>query len=104
VSARARETETVRRGVGRVSRERNASQRTHLFHAPAHPLILLPTAVPHLYSQYLTVPSYRGPWNARARVRTGIETVVYKMDKYGNCSILDSDSILGLDAEKPIFR
>jgi uncharacterized membrane protein YgcG len=34
----------------------------------------------------------------------GIETVVYKMDKYGQCSILDAESISGIDAARPIFR
>ena len=43
-------------------------------------------------------------WNACARAHPGIETVVYKMDKYGNCCILDSESISGLDDKKPIFR
>lgn len=34
----------------------------------------------------------------------GIDTVVYKMDRYGACCILDVTSLKGLDPDKPIFN
>ena len=34
----------------------------------------------------------------------GIDTVIYKMDKYGECVILDASSIRGLNGEEPKLR